>query len=66
MTSLSLDYKMVDGFSLVRLRAAHIVLLYEPTPIASAPVDFHWEGKSRAAPHKKSVRGVGIFRGAAH
>ena len=44
----------------------HAQCSYQPTPIASAPVDSHWEGKSRAAPHKKSVRGVGIFRGAAH
>ena len=33
---------------------------YQPSAIASALIDFHWEGKSRATPHKKSVRGVGI------
>lgn len=42
------------------LGLGHIQCFYQPSAIASALIDFHWEGKSRATPHKKSVRGVGI------
>ena len=42
------------------LGLGHIQCFYQPSAIASALIDFHWEGKSRATPQKKSFRGVGI------
>ena len=63
MTSLT-KTKIGRWFSIseprLGLGLGHIQCFYQPSAIASALIDFHWEGKSRATPHKKSVRGVGI------
>ena len=63
MTSLT-KTKIGRWFSIseprLGLGLGHIQCFYQPSAIASALIDFHWEGKSRATPQKKSFRGVGI------